>query len=71
MRNIECETRLKDSLNQLERHVLIMHYCDKLSPLEIGAVLDITVNDVEYMLNYLQNLAQQSRECEKSNRGAD
>lgn len=53
----QAESRLRSSLSQRERRVLMMRYCDKLSAEEIGLVLDLPASDVESMLLRLRHRA--------------
>lgn len=42
------------SLDQTERHVLLMHYVDRLSPREISRVLELAMEQVVHMIARLR-----------------
>lgn len=63
------KTRFKNSLDQLERHILIMRRWDKLEMAEIGIVFNLTAAHIEHLLLDLHRRAKSYRRIEALNRG--
>ncbi len=50
-------TRFKHTLSQTERYVLSLRYCDRMTPQEIGLVLDIPTSTIDHVLLNLRERA--------------
>jgi DNA-directed RNA polymerase specialized sigma24 family protein len=50
--------RLTQTLTRVERHILMLYYCEELTADEIGVVLDLPVNRV---LGLLEDLRERTR----------
>lgn len=54
--------RFSQTLSQRERHVLMLHYCDRISTADIGLLVDLSAFDVECMLIELRRRARTMRQ---------
>ncbi len=63
--NVEFARQFVRGLNQLQRNVLMLHYAECLTTMEISAVLDVSAQRVQEILNQVRRDTRQALEQAK------